>query len=123
MPKSPATTNGEGTTDAGTGIKEGYVQASSRSGSKSPKVEQIEGALSRKQGTSCRALAAQYAHRSPTLSLRWPGQPGTVHGTSNRMLQTVHLSSMRSSGGRKMTVSSLLRLHSRVRSTRPIVAT
>src|SRR5215510_15713672 len=83
LPKS-TTTHREGTTDDGTDIKEGDVQASSRSGSKSPKVEKIEGTTSRKQGTFCRSLAAQYAHRSPTLSLQWPGQPGTIHGTSNR---------------------------------------
>jgi len=120
MPRSPTTTNGEGTADAGTDIKEGYVQASSRSGSQSPKVETIEGTLSRKQGTSCRSLAAQYAHSAPTLALRWPGQPGTIHGTSNRMPQTVHFASMRSSGVREMTVSSLPGRRSRVRRTRPI---
>ena len=120
MPRSPTTTNGEGTADAGTDIKEGYVQASSRSGSQSPKVETIEGTLSRKQGTSCRSLAAQYAHSAPMLALRWPGQPGTIHGTSNRMPQTVHFASMRSSGVREMTVSSLPGRRSRVRRTRPI---
>jgi hypothetical protein len=65
-------------------------------------------------------LAAQYAHRSPTLSLRWPGQPSTIHGTSNRMPQTVHFASMRSSWVRKMTVSSLPGRRSRVRRTRPM---
>jgi hypothetical protein len=106
MPKS-TTTNREGTTEDGTDSKEGDVQASSRSGSTSPKMENREGTTSRKQGTFCRALAAQYAHRSPTLSLQWPGQPGTRHGTSNRMPQTVHFASMRSSWVQKMIVSSL----------------
>ena len=51
----------------------------------------------RRNSTSSRSFVAQYAHLSPTLSLRWPGQAKAGHGISSRMPQIAHFFCMRSS--------------------------
>jgi hypothetical protein len=74
-----------------------YGYSSSKSGSKPSSVDKIEGARWAENGTSARALLAQYAQIVPRLSLRWPGQSGCGQGTSSRMVQIAHFFAMHSS--------------------------
>lgn len=73
------------------------LYASSKSGSKSSKLETRDGERFRNESTSSRSLATQYAHTSPTLSLRWPGHATVIQGISSRMAQIAHFFGMCSS--------------------------
>jgi hypothetical protein len=73
------------------------LYASSKSGSKSSKLETRDGERLRKESTSSRSLATQYAHTSPTLSLWWPEHATVTQGISSRMAQIAHFFGMCSS--------------------------